>query len=206
MLSKRFSIFILLFLSWRLAAATPATRAAPAPTTFHWPADTINFSNDTVFSYGVDERGRLTMHLKKTPPRYAHRCFVLTRAVMQFYKFARFAPKQPRASTAEYKKLVRHISRIPVWFPMRANRDRIVIPGFANLHDFSRGYEHLLKANLGNWFPTYLRVGNWRMVGPFPRFGQRWAMENITRHLAKGEPQVVYITRFPKMNHRSSSR
>ena len=174
---------------------------AAAPTHFDWRTDTIAFSNDTVFAYGIDEAGHLTIHRRQTPARFAHRCFVLARAVLQFHKFARFDPAQPRASDAIYRTLILQVCRIPVWMPECAAADRIIIPGYANLNEFSRAREHVMKENIGNWFPTYLRVGNWRMVGPFPRFGQANAYAQIVRGLDHGKLQPVYLTRFPKMNH-----
>lgn len=174
---------------------------ASAPTGFDWRTDTIAFSNDTVFAYGIDEAGRLTMHARDKAPEYSHRCFVLARAILQFHQFARFAPEEPRATPAEYRKLVRHLSKIPAWFPERSAARRVVIPGYANLFEFSRAYEHMFKEELGNWFPTYLRVGNWRMVGPFPRAGQALAARQLARGLDRGKLQAVYITWFPKMNH-----
>ena len=172
---------------------------AHAASKFNWKVETFSFSNDTVFSYGVDEAGHLTMHRKEKAPEFSHRCFVLCRAVLQFHKFARFDPRQPRVAEKEYASLIRQVSRRPVWLPESAHS--IVIPGYANLHDFSRGREHLLKENLGNWFPTYLRVGNWRMVGPFPRSGQALAVRQLVRGIERGHLPAVYITRFPKMNH-----
>lgn len=195
------SLFLLaLLLAASFCFSAKETRAA-APTHFDWRADTIAFSNDTVFAYGLDEAGRLTMHAREKAPDFSHRCFVLARAVLQFHKFARFAPGQPRVAPAEYRRLVKHISKIPAWFPERPASRRIVIPGYKNLNDFSRAHEHMLKEELGNWFPTYLRVGNWRMVGPFPRFGQALAARRLTAALDRGELQAVYITWFPQMNH-----
>ncbi|HEX4086333.1 MAG TPA: hypothetical protein VHY22_15570 [Chthoniobacteraceae bacterium] len=187
-----------LFLLTMLAAVV--CRAA-APTHFNWRRDTIAFSNDTVFSYGIDEAGHLTMHRRAVPARFAHRCFVLARAVLQFHKFARFAPDQPQASDEGYRRLLVHLFRISAWMPARPAQDRIVIPGYADLNDFSRGREHLMKETMGNWFPTYLRVGNWRMIGPFPRFGQANAYAQLVRGLDRGKLEAVYLTRFPKMNH-----
>ncbi len=177
-----------------------AARAA-APTHFNWRTDTIAFSNDTVFSYDIDAAGNMSIHRRATPARFAHRCFVLARTVLQFHKFARFAPGERRVSKAEYRKLILDLCRIPVWLPDWAPEDRIVIPGYRNLNQFSRAYENLMKETMGNWFPTYLRVGNWRMVGPFPRFGQANASEQLIRGLDGGDLQAVYITRFPTMNH-----
>jgi len=197
MLSARFLFFWLAVLG---VCAGQAARGA-APTHFDWRRDTISFSNDTVFAYGIDEAGRLTIHRRATPARFAHRCFVLVRAVLQFYKFARFAPDQPRTTEAAYRELILRVCRVPVWMPDRGADDRIVIPGYRDLNEFSRAYEHAMKETMGNWFPTYLRVGNWRMVGPFPRFGQANACAQIERGLARGKLQAVYLTRFPKMNH-----
>jgi hypothetical protein len=183
-----------------LALLSVAAKGA-APTHFDWRRDTIAFSNDTVFAYGIDEAGRLTIHRRETPARFAHRCFVLVRAVLQFHKFARFAPDAARVSEAEYRSLIVRVCRIPIWMPEPSEADRIVIPGYADLNQFSRAYEHAMKETIGNWFPTYLRVGNWRMIGPFPRFGQANAEAQIVRGLDRGKLQAVYLTRFPKMNH-----
>ena len=172
-----------------------------APTNFDWRRDTIAFSNDTVFAYGLDEAGRLSIHRRTTPARFAHRCFVLVRTVLQFHKFARFAPADPRAPENVYRHLILRICRIPVWMPGRGSRSRIVIPGYRDLNEFSRAHEHVMKETMGNWFPTYLRVGNWRMIGPFPRFGQANACAQLIRGLDWGELEAVYLTRFPRMNH-----
>ncbi len=190
------------FLFWLVASVVCATQApGAAPTRFDWRGDTIAFSNDTVFAYGIDEAGRLTIRRREKPARFAHRCFVLVRTVLQFHKFARFAPEQPRAGEETYRALIRRVCRVPVWMGERAADARIVIPGYRDLNEFSRAHEHALKETMGNWFPTYLRVGNWRMIGPFPRFGQANACAQLVRGLDRGKLQAVYLTRFPRMNH-----
>jgi hypothetical protein len=194
-ITSRFPPFI-------IAVALLALSASPmraATAAFNWRTDTIAFSNDTVFAYGIDEAGHLTMHRREKPARFAHRCFVLVRAVLQFHKFARFDPSLPRVSEDQYASLIRRVCRIPIWMPAPARL--IVIPGYRNLNDFSHAHENVLKQNIGNWFPTYLRFGNWRMIGPFPRFGQANAYAQLTRGLDRGKLQAVYLTRFPKMNH-----
>jgi len=183
------------------ALAFPALPLRAAMPGFDWRADTIAFSNDTVFAYGIDEAGHLTIHRREKPARFAHRCFVLVRAVLQFHKFARFDPAQPRLSEDQYGELIRRVCRIPIWMPPPRPGRQIIIPGYRDLNQFSRAHEHVLKQNIGNWFPTYLRFGNWRMVGPFPRFGQANAYAQLVRGLDRGRLQAVYLTRFPKMNH-----
>ena len=177
------------------------TARAAAPTHFDRRADVFAFSNDTVFAYGTDEAGRLTMRKRETPAEFSHRCFVLARAVMQFHQFARFAPEQPRVPEDEYRRLAKKICRIPVWWPPLSPGHAVVIPGYRNLHEFSKAHEHMLKEELGNWFPSYIRVGNWRMALLFPRFGQEWAAGNLTRALDRGKLQAVYLARSLHMNH-----
>ena len=141
------------------------------------------------------------MHRQEKPPEFTHRCFVLSRAVLQFNKFVRFAPEQPRATPEQYRALVRKIVSIAAWHTPFESGKRIVIPGYSNLWEFSHGCEHMMKEELGNWRPTFFRVGNWRMTGPFPRFGQKWAVDNLAKAIDEGKLQAVYLSRFPKMNH-----
>src|SRR5450432_910487 len=189
-------LFCILAVCFFCADALHATAAH-----FNYRADTFAFSNDTVFSYGVDEAGRLTMHRREKPVEFSHRCFVLCRSAMQFHQFVRFDPNAPRVSADEYRHLVKKICRIPVWKTPFSSERAIVIPGYANLHDFSHAHEHMLKEELGNWLPSYLRVGNWRMAMAFPRFGQAWAAQHLTDALDRGKLQAVYLARNLHMNH-----
>ncbi len=173
--------------------------AAVAAHAFDLRRDTFAFANETVWSYGVDEAGELHIGTRATPARYAHRCFVLTRAVLQFEQFARFAPEQAKVSRDEYRQLIRAVCRVPVW--AGGPRARIVIPGFADLRSFSIAYESLLKENLGNWFPTYVRPGNYRMAMGHPRSGQAMVARWLAESLDAGRIRAIYLSRFPHLNH-----
>ncbi len=161
--------------------------------------DTFAFSNDTVFSYGVDEQGVLHIAHRDKPAEYSHRCFVLSRAVIQFAQFARFAPEKPRLSREQYRQRILQICRIPVW--SRGPGAPIEIPGYGDLHSFSIAYEGLLKENLGNWLPSYFRVGNWRMLMGHLRAGQAQAAEWLATSVEYKRLRAIYMTRFPHMNH-----
>ena len=161
--------------------------------------DTFVFSNDTAMRYGVDEQGKLHVTRRDKPVEYSHRCFVLARAVIQFHQFARFEPRQPKLSREEYRQRIKQLCRIPVWWP--GAKEAVVFPGFADLRSFSIGYEGLLKENLGNWLPCYLRVGNWRMAMGHPRAGQAAAGRWLTQSMAEGKLRALYLARFPSMNH-----
>ena len=184
----RFALCLLLLLAAPLCARD-----------FDLRRDTFAFSNDTVWQYGVDERGQLHISLRDQPAEFSHRCFVLARAVLQFQQFARFAPEQPKVSREEYRRIIKRVCRVPVW--SGGPRERIVIPGYRDLHAFSVAYEGLLKEHLGNWLPTYLRIGNWRMAMGHPRAGQAAAARWLERSVAEKKLRAVYIARFPHMNH-----
>ncbi len=178
-----------------------ATTLAHGSSKFDLQRDTFAFSNDTFFHYNVDAQGRLhiTRRERGKPARFAHRCFVLARGVIQFYQFARFDPHQPRVSDEEYRRRIKKICRIPVW--SQGPGEKVVIPGFADLHSFSVAYEELLKENLGNWLPSYLRLGNWRMVMGHLRPGQAAAAEWLAKSIDAGKVRAIYLARFPHLNH-----
>jgi hypothetical protein len=161
--------------------------------------DTFAFSNDTVMRYGVDEEGRLHISRRDKPVAYGHRCFVLARAVIQFHQFARFAPQEPKVSREEYRHRIKELCRVAVW--SSGPREKIVLPGFADLHSFSIAYEGLLKENLGNWVPSYLRVGNWRMATGHLRAGQAAAARWLVESMNERKLRALYLARFPHMNH-----
>ncbi len=181
------------------SGAEPARSSLLQDRPFDLRRDTFAFSNDTVFAYGVDEAGKLHIKPREKPAEFSHRCFVLARGVLQFRQFVRFAPAEPKVSRDAYRQLILRICRIPVW--SAGPPEKIVVPGFADLRTFSMAYEGLLKENLGAWFPSYLRVGNWRMVMGHPRAGQaaaaRWLLESVER----GKLRAIYVARFPWMNH-----
>jgi hypothetical protein len=120
---------------------------------------------------------------------------------MQFHQFARFDPSLPKVSDAEYKSLVRHICRIPTWWPALSEKEKIVIPGYRDLRDFSSSRQYLVQKNIGWWWITYFRVGNWRMVMPSPEFNRPVAVKKITERVDRGDLQAVYISVFGQMNH-----
>jgi len=151
-----------------------------------------------VFNYNVDADGRLHIKIGGKPKGRTHRCFLFTRAAMQFWKFARFEPRQPKLPEAETLRRLRALFRIPPW----AERgERFVFPGYADLWHFSCDHEELIQNELGNWLLTYLRVGNWRMMNPIVRLRQRSIAEKLFAAVNKGEIRAMYLAKFPHMNH-----
>lgn len=181
-------VFALLFLLSSLTA-----HARP----FTWGRDNFAFPNETLWSYEI-VGGELRIQPRTDHPTYTQRCLVLIRAAKQFRNFAKFEPAAPRLSEAGYRERVRKLARIPVW---SKRPQRLEFPGFADLHAFSAAYPEMLQAELGDWWPTYFRPGNWRMPLPFPRANQRWLADRFAAALARGETPAAFLTRFKPMNH-----
>src|SRR6516162_2704309 len=167
---------------------------------FNLQADTFHFSNQTYFDYKVasDQEIRIARRKGKMPD-YSRHCFQLCRAVLQFDKFAEFRPDLPRASEAEYKSLIRRICRTPPW--SSGPKEKIIIPGYANLDSFSAAETLTLQKNLGLWWPSYWRIGNWRIVFPVLRSSQARVARWLRNELDSGRIRAVYITRFKPINH-----
>jgi hypothetical protein len=119
---------------------------------------------------------------------------------MQFWKFAQFDPAAPKLAADEYRRRLRSLFRVPVWDSVRAAKDRIIFPGYADLWSFSRAQQRLVQEEIGAWLPTYLRVGNWRMASPKTRLFQGATARALNRRLP-AEPQAIFLAKFPSMNH-----
>jgi hypothetical protein len=156
------------------------------------------FERDT-FAFRNDMR-------EKTPDKpdlYANYCFVLARSMRQFFLFARFDPRAPRLDRDAYVTLVRKVvSRAP-WQPALPPADRVVIPGYANLREFSRDQEGAVKEGVGGRFWTWVHWTNWRVVFPVTQSHQRHVLDEVLSELAAGRLVQLLITNWPKweVNH-----
>ncbi len=134
---------------------------------------------------------------------YANYCFVLTRGVVQFFKFARFEPDRPRLSAAAYTALVQQVTaRAPWEDPLPVDR-RMVIPGYRNLHEFSRAEESAVKAGLNARFWTLVHWTNWRVAFPVAESHQEGVAAEVLADLQAGRPVQLLITNYPVLgvNH-----
>lgn len=169
---------------------------------FDFATDTVSYINDLVWDYKYDPvTGKTIVSRRQSRPDYTHHCFVVARTVRQFFYHARFDPAQPRANENEYRRLVRKVvSRSK----RRASKDedRLVVPGYAGLREFSHDWEKLLKQESGSSCESYTQCGNWRMIFPFNPRDQRHTARRLA-DVVRQRPTVVHVVRFPQLtiNH-----
>lgn len=134
---------------------------------------------------------------------YASHCFQLAHALRQFFQFARFDPRAPRLSEADYVERVKAIAAHAPWEPALPENQRVVIPGFADLREFSAVDEAAVKQGLGSHFWTLLHWTNWRVVFPVSSAHQARVATDIVEQLQRGELVQLLVTNLPKLelNH-----
>jgi hypothetical protein len=186
-----------LFLLWANLALATLVNGKP----FHFPQDTFSFSNRLYFDYQTTQRGEVQIHRRTDgkAPDYSRHCFVMVRSVLQFERFAEFRPDLAKLTEDEYRSRVQDLGRIPAWSKGPANK--IQFPGYPDLYHFSAAHPLMLQKALGIWWPSYWRIGNWRIVFPVPRSGQERVALWLQKHLDAGNIKAIYITRMKPINH-----
>jgi hypothetical protein len=190
-----------------VASFACATPHVPVPARlesgFDPATDALAYPNELIWEYetGVSVPSRVaTSGVRGEDPEiFGQRCGFMTRFVRQFYHGARFVPSLPRVSEDRYRELVR---RVQASDPRRESpvQDPVIIPGFANLREFSARYEVLLKKRTRNRWRSYLQRGNWRMIFPFGPEHQRKTAESLLVSLAEGHPPIVHVVNFPRID------
>src|ERR1700680_43446 len=149
---------------FRVGVFVALTQSSSFAAAFSFERDTFAFQNATVLKYknGVPFL-RARSNSDDPPNRYTRRCFVMSRTVMQFKKFARFDPKAPPLDDKALAARIRDVTHRPPWHDALPTEKRVVFPGFADLRAMSEARGRILQKNIGLGWPTYLRVGNSRM-------------------------------------------
>jgi hypothetical protein len=193
-----FSALLLALLLAGCATHKPFVGSRP----FDFQKDTFNYPNLLVWDYHFDENGKWVHERHKPDPDYTHHCFVVVRSARQFFQHASFDPSQPVADQKTYRRLIRKVVDID---PARVlpEEKRIVIPGYANLREFSQAQEHLLKDECGGAWRSYFQRGHWRIVFPFSRSNQEKTAKTLLQDLAENRPPIVHVVQFPQLtiNH-----
>jgi hypothetical protein len=179
---------------------SPPLAPAQAPPPFRFGNDTFAFANELRWEYQLDwDTGRMRHRRNDPPPTYTLHCFVLARSMVQFRQNARFAPEQPPVSDIAYRHLVRAVVGRNPRRPLPRN-ERVVIPGFADLGEFSAAKPALLRDNCGDWWQSYVQRGHWRMTWAFTKRHQRRMATNFVREVEAGKLPIVHLVRFPRLS------
>jgi hypothetical protein len=186
------TVAILVSAHWISAPELDVSLQAPPP------APAIRFGVDT-FAFANENR---TIYRGK-PDLYPNWCFVMARAVTQFQRFARFDPAAARLTGDEYTARVRQITARPPWREPLTPGERIVIPGYGALNEFSRAEERAIKAGLTGRFWSWIHWTNWRVAYPMPRAQQEGVARETVAELQSGRSVQWLITNFPtiELNH-----
>ena len=131
---------------------------------------------------------------------YANYCFVLARGLRQFNQFARFDPALPKLDHAGYVERVRRVAARGPWRPALPPDDRVVIPGYASLREFSGAEEAAVKDGLGSRFWTLFHWTNWRVGFVVTRAHQENVAREIVSELRAGRLVQLLVTNLPKID------
>jgi hypothetical protein len=120
-------------------------------------------------------------------------------AARQFFQFAQFDPSQPEADEPTYRKLIQRVlARNPrQWSP---SDERVRIPGYENLRQFSAAHERLLKTECGGAWESYFQRGHWRMILPLSPSHQEQMAAQLLDNMRRNLPPIVHVVRFPQLS------
>ncbi len=167
---------------------------------FEFARDTFGFANELLWEYQFDPAtGKATVRWRKPRPEYTHRCFVLTRVVRQFRCHARFDAGQKAADDETCRHLIRKVISRSVRTPCPEER-KIVIPGYASLHEFSRANERLFKVECGGAWRSYFLRSHWRMVLPITRAHQTRTAAELFAALQQNISPIIHLVNFPSLS------
>ena len=192
----RATILGLGFVLLGIAGVRPVRAAAD----FKFDRDTLAFANSTVFDYHEGKARLRRSSDKEKKPRYTRRCFVMCRTVIQFQKFARFDPDARPLDDQELARRIRQLTKHASWQTPLRNEQRVVIPGYRNLRELSHKRGWVLQKNIGLGWPTYARVGNYRMVFLHSVRYQEKMHQELNAALDRGELFVAFLSDFPTLH------
>jgi hypothetical protein len=172
-----------------------ATCRNPTDRPFVVGRDSFAYANELVWEYAMD---------KDNPPpssdsRYVHHCFPMARAAREFFNHAQFAPDLPETNATTYAALIRGVTRRDSRC-VSPSQEKIIIPGFSSLQEFSRVHPDLLKNNGGGAWLSYVQRGNWRMIFPLTRRQQERTSARLLDKIMQGQLPIVHLYQFPKIS------
>ena len=98
---------------------------------------------------------------------------------------------------------MRQVVARPPWHRTIPPAERVVIPGYASLREFSTAQEAAVKQGMGGRFWTFVHWTIWRTMFPIARGHQAGVFDEIERELAGGRLVQLLVTNQPilELNH-----
>lgn len=172
----------------------------PAPRPFKYATDTFAFANETVWNY-VDGKVTKETGADNTKKRdYTRRCFVVSRAAVQFWKFAKFVPAGEPLPPYQLAARIRAVTERDVWQPPLPPGQRVAFPGYASLREISAANPGAFQENIGLGWPVYFRAGNMPIVIPIGRDTESELNNEIFRDLQMNFPTIIWLYNFPSLD------
>ncbi|MEP7014376.1 MAG: hypothetical protein ABI925_02950 [Verrucomicrobiota bacterium] len=153
-----------------------------------------------MFEYEKGEVVRKTRPTNEKSERYMRRCFVMSRTIVQFDKFARFEPRGAALDDGELAARVRAVTHMRPWNDALPWEKRIVFPGYADLRSMSKARGRLMQKHIGLGWPTYFRLGNARMFYRHDVAYQEKTHNDLNRALARNEFFILYLSDYPTLH------
>jgi hypothetical protein len=175
------------------------TPAEVVPRRFSIKTDSFAFANDSYWNF-VRGQGRQAECDRAKMRRYTNHCFVMVRAAMQFWKFARFDATSAPLPHDQLAQRIRQVCARSVWLPPLPREKRIVFPGFENLYEVSTSAPGLFQDNIGAAWRIYLRVGNFPVCLPVPGRQKARLNREMLQDLEAGYPTILWLYNFPSLN------
>src|SRR3954469_25915254 len=127
--------------AFAMATARQAERDGHGGVPFDFKTETFSFQNAMVWEY----KNGVRVGNSRSKDNYTRRCFVMSRAAMQFHKFARFDPHGAPLDDKELARRIRIVAHREPWqSPLPADQ-RTVFPGYRNVREMSEKREAVLK-------------------------------------------------------------
>lgn len=176
------------------------TPTKPIDRPFSHETDRFAFANETLWNY---VKGKAPAPGQSRPTerrRYTRYCFVMVRATLQFWKFARFEASGSPLADEELARRIRRVCRRPVWMPILSREERIVFPGYANLYEASYASPGIFQQHIGNWWAIYWRPGNFPVCLPVTKKAKAQLNEQMLLDLEAGYPTLLWMYNFPSLS------
>jgi hypothetical protein len=115
-------------------------------------------------------------------------------------KFARFEPNGAPLDDNDLAHRIRQVTRHAPYEQSLPIGQRVVIPGYKDLRELSQKRGWVVQKNIGLGWPTYLRIGNYRMFYKHNKKYQADMHERLNTILSHRDLFVAYLSDFPTLH------